>query len=405
MQKHHSQKGSKDFLWPLIVLGLLTIGVFFTTRQVPNQQQINSHAQDFSGEPTSTPTSTPTPMQGADTTINVAFTLPGMSAASGNTNPIHKTRNITLNFYDTDTNSEDNSTTPLFSFISTATYDTDPQSPTYLHFVGRNINLKSMCASSGKCVPTGEYQIALKTYQSLQKVIKIKDTDFSGKVYQVSDRTTLNLNFGELLVGDIVPLPNGDNLIDGDDINAVINCLGDKFNSPSCPDKVGPDLNDDGVVNETDHDLLTQSIQKLIALGGTVPTSTPTPAPNKKPTVTPKPTAAPASTHNSSSGVFLLGTLGVIILIALIFILTNKNFKNSLNAKKIEKKEYFIKKQSDDKDGNGIWLSLTDDSGTTLGHYAGLEVQEGFGHIRGVTKKVDGKKFIEVTDIMWDDQR
>src|SRR5690349_14753841 len=115
MQKHHSQKGSKDFLWPLIVLGLLTIGVFFTTRQVPNQQQINSHAQDFSGEPTSTPTSTPTPMQGADTTINVAFTLPGMSAASGNTNPIHKTRNITLNFYDTDTNSEDNSTTPLFS--------------------------------------------------------------------------------------------------------------------------------------------------------------------------------------------------------------------------------------------------------------------------------------------------
>src|SRR5689334_16675253 len=129
MKKHVQKKSSKHLLWPLFILLFLTIGVFFTTREVPKQQEIRSHAQDFSTPVPNTPTPTPTPvLVGVNTTLNIAFSLPG-NLTGGNVNPVHKTRNIVVNLYDTDTNSDDPASIPLFSFQSTATFDNNPQSP------------------------------------------------------------------------------------------------------------------------------------------------------------------------------------------------------------------------------------------------------------------------------------
>ena len=64
-------------------------------------------------------------------------------------------------------------------------------------------------------------------------------------------------------------------------------------------------------------------------------------------------------------------------------------------------KEYYVKVGTVDKEKNGVWLTLTDDSGPIEGYYSkGTEVTEGFAKIKG-KKKIEGEKvYIEIEEII-----
>jgi len=362
-------------------------------------------------------TPTPTPV---GQVISLDFKIPGIGSEGGNLKPLHNTRNVTLYFFDPNINSSDLSSKPVASFNTQVVYDSDQNSPTFGSFVNSDIDL-------GDAVSDGQYQIVFKTSQALSKLVKEKDKDIGGKVFDIKKSLgqAIVITNQVVIIGDIYPSPSGDNVIDINDYDSLINCFGSKADSTSCNDKIASDLNDDGVVNGADYNLLLSSIKTLSSLGLPVPqllvgtpAITPKPITNNPIKTNPsikKEVKAKASTIKNPFTIFLflLSFFALIVTLVILFLKRNK-LKKPLDANSAEDqiktkedakeevidKEYFVKKQTVDNESKTIVLTLTDDKGPTLGYYKGKEVPDGFSKVKGVMKRDGNKVFIDVSEII-----
>lgn len=374
----------------------------------------------FSKAESDTPT-TPTPLL-AGQVIKLDFRIPGIGSTSGNIKPLHTTRSILINFYSTDVNSEDKSVKPLKSVLTSATYDSDELSRTFGEYINPNINL-------GQQVPDGFYQISFQVNNSLPTLVKEKNEDIAGHKFDIrsSYAQTIEISNQTVVSGDIYPSGVGDNLMDINDYKTLTGCYGIKIDSPSCKNKNYADLNDDGLIDGTDYNIMSSSFKILLDRGLPVPTEL---FPNQpKPTTTvsknkiDKPTATPenkkkVNTKKGSPVLAIFAILFIIILIiALVVFLLKRKTPSTFNKKFADKqkaqhgdssgkdqqaeeeveKEFFVKKQTIDAEGRNV-LMLTDDNGPMLGYYKG-EVTDGFAQVKGVIRKEGSKVFMDVSKI------
>lgn len=391
MKKYLQKQNSSYLFWPLAILLFLTVGVFFSTNEVPKQQTINSHAQVDQSSPTETPTDAPAPTP-VGAVIDISFAIPGIASQGGNLKPLHPTRDVTIAVYDKDANTSNPTVRPVYTTQTQATFDDNPDSSTYGLFVKGGFDLGA--------VSPGQYQIGLKTDQALLKVIKKKDTDLHGTLFELDQLNSYQLSFGTLLMGDILPIPHGDNKFDMADYTAFMDCLRAQVDDSPCKAKAGADFDDNGFVDEVDNNIILLTFRSLIAMGLPIPVASPTVLPTKVPQKTVTPTPAPSSGGSAVGIIFIL----VLIIVSAVgmFLLMRKmrSMKKSPSANSGSDKEYYIKKQSDDKEHGGSWLTLADDSGQTLGHYHEANVEDGFGRIVGKEKLESGKTFIEISKII-----
>lgn len=429
IHKKH-KPGSSYLVWPVAILFFLTIGVFLTTREVPKQQESRTQAQVStptpivpSGQatpteipPTNTPTDVPPPKGGL---ISLSFALPGISSQGGNIKPLRTTRTVAIAFYNRDDNILDMTVKPVYVAQAPASFDFDPSSPTYTSFVVKYFDL-------GSDLSNGDYQIALKANQTMQKILKTRESDIGGKVYNINNAAVLDIAFQTLIIGDIIPSPQGDNQVDIADYNAFIDCFGSKQNSSSCVAKEGADFDDNGIVDGIDYNIMIRSFQSLLALGFSVPKLVPSQHLTASPTpVKPSVTKTPAKLSLNPLGVVFTGIVIIWLISSAVVFLKSKRAKvkkekviepgskskatpadsSASSSTEIEGKEYYIKKQTEDDTKKGVWMTLTDDNGPHLGHYSGTDVKEGFAHIKGTMKKEKDKTFIEVSKIISDEKK
>lgn len=392
MKKYLQKQNSSYLFWPLAILLFLTVGVFFSTSEVPKQQTIDSHAQQDPLTPTEIPTDMPTPTP-VGALIDISFAIPGISSQGGNLKPLHPNRSIVLAVYDKDTNTADPTIRPLLTAQTEVTFDDNQDSPTYGLFVHNGFDMGS--------IPSGQYQLGLKTDQALLKVIKKKETDFHGTLFFFDQRYSYKTDFGTLLMGDIVPDPHGDNKFDMADYTAFMDCLRAQVDETNCSAKTFADFDDNGFVDEIDNNILLSTFRSLIAMGLPVPVASPTVLPTVTPQKTVTPTPPPSSNMNMVGIMFVLLLIVLVAMASTVFLKKKGLLKKSPKSEGINEKEYYIKKQSDDPTG-GCWLTLADDSGQTLGHYHKTDVKDGFGHIKGTQKLKDGKTYIEIAKISWE---
>jgi hypothetical protein len=391
MKKTLHKQNSNYLLWPLAVLLFLTLGVFFSTSEVPKQQTINSRAQQAPSSPTETPTEAPTPTP-VGSVINISFAIPGIASEGGNLTPLHPTRSITLAGYHKDANTLDSSIKPLFIIQTDATFDTNPISPTYGLFVRNNFDMGT--------IPQGQYQLGVKTDQALLKVAKKKDTDLHGILYSFDPLYTYDVSFGTLVMGDIIPVPHGNNKFDMADYSAFMECLRAQVVESPCTAKEGADFDDNGYVDEIDNNIMLLTFRSLIALGLPIPVASPTNKPSPTPTKAVTPTPAPSS-GGSFVGILFIVIVVIVLAGGMIVLLKKTGVAKKLLKSGDNDKEYYIKKQSDDEKG-GSWLTLADDNGQMLGHYHKKDIPDGFGRIRGTNKTKDGKSYVEISKIIWE---
>jgi|SRR5579885_2862706 len=278
---------------------------------------------DISVSPVQSTTVTPTPTP-AGPQLDLAFTMPGIGSDGGNIKPLHRTRTVTVMLYAPNVNVFNQTVKPLYTMTTQAMYDTDPDSGTFTSFVNHHIDL-------GADVKDGDYQIVFKTDQALAKLITKKPGDVAGIIYSFNRYNPVAPPLQTMIVGDIAPPPHGNNIMDIHDYNSLMACFGEKANTPSCPDKQLADLNDDGVVDGVDYNIMLASFKILLSLGFPVPTLTPvTPTPTMssvgkklakltitpKLTVTKRPVTSTPTKKQASSGAGLLFVLLFLILLA-----------------------------------------------------------------------------------------
>ncbi|HUQ85885.1 MAG TPA: hypothetical protein VM077_06205 [Candidatus Limnocylindrales bacterium] len=355
--------------------------------------------------------------------ISVVLKIPGIGGESGNQTPRNVVRKISIYLYSSVINAEDASTKPLRIIESNLTFDSDAQSATYGKFVNSSIDL-------GDKVPEGKYQIAVKAEQSLSKLIKLDSADISGKIYEIRGKysSPIEIDAGDVLIGDIYPNIKGDNVMDINDYNELVSCFGTKAEGPSCRDFRNTDLDDDGKIDGVDYNLMFGSFKILLSLGKPVPSffaPTPSLKPTsviKKPTSTPVPEKTVMEEQPKGNGIGKIVLLIFIILFLILIIvfaiwkrqkavdffarMLHKNTEADANVVPVDApeekvdKEFFVKKQAEDKINNTLVLTLTDDNGPTLGYYSGKEVIDGFARIKGVMKKEGDKVFVDVAEII-----
>jgi uncharacterized protein YxeA len=384
-----------------ILIVLILAAIFFSTSalaQTPTEIQ---------SSPSITLTNAPTPTP-VGQVISLDFKMPGIGGEDENLSPLRTTRNVMLYFFNPEINTEDLSSRPISSFAATVTYDSDTVSPTYGSFVNTQIDL-------GNEVEDGKYQIVIKADQALSKLVKSGDGEsLGGEIYEIGSSYSRKIEISglSLIVGDIYPEPKGDNVMDINDYNSLVNCFGAKSDTEDCPDKTAADL---GLPVPT---FIPQS-----------PTPTPTVTkPTIKPTIVSTPTPAVAQSSSPVAGIVLVSVITLIILIGIalmifkrkklksfIQVLMHKQSKDAGEVESTEKgeaeagenefeKEVFVKKQTYDDVNKTAVLTLTDDSGPMLGYYSGGEVVDGFAKVKGVMKKEGDKVFIDVSEITPIDQ-
>lgn len=291
------------------------------------------------------PTPTPRPIGAV---LRLSFQLPGIGSNSAQFDPVHKTRKVTVYFYDPDSNSSDSRIDPLHAMQVIATYDDNQESPTYSSFVNKFVDL-------GTTVPDGQYQIVLQTDKSLRKLVKEKEDSVGGKIFSISKYIPTHLDSQTFIVGDVYPI-GGDNIMDMSDYNVLVTCFGLRESSPACSDRLAGDIDDNGIVDGVDYNLMVLSFRELLGLGLPVPTidikvsptvvkslseltPTPTrfPTPLAKLTITkiPKPSTASkaagltAGSQSGSAGIVFVFILIVVALGVLVFLyLRNQKFKS-----------------------------------------------------------------------------
>lgn len=427
-----------------------------TTPKFLDASQIPTPSDQSSPSDTSPDQNQPSPP--VNPSINLTFTVPGIGSGGGVMKPIHLKRSVTVFLYATDVNSLNLTVKPLYTIQGSATFDSDPASPTYTSFVNPAFDL-------GSDVQDGDYQIAFRTDQSLRTLIKQNPTDLGGEIVRLGkDSTPVEFPPQTILMGDSIP-DQGDNVINISDYNAFINCYGAKNTSSFCQGKDYGDFNDDGVVDGVDYNILIRSLGTLVQEGLAVPLLSPTSAPpkrisrlishatptikaKKKITPTPAQTSHAATKSGSSSGmlfffifiIFLAGggfflyrkkqkvqevlqalihlsPTGIPALDALEKKLQKENLPEQAvkkatdkNAKQLQQqstnvieKDCYIKKREPDESGTGIWLTLTDDNGAMQAHYAKKEISDGFAKVKGVMKTENGKTFLEISELSAED--
>jgi len=260
--------------------------------------------------------------------INLTFTVPGIGSGGGVLKPIHQKRNVTVYLYAPNVNSMNETVNPLYTIQGTATYDSNPESPTYTSFLNPVFDL-------GSAVQDGNYQIAFRTDLSFTTLVKQTPTDIGGEIFSVSKGfQALPIPPQTVLMGDSIP--NGNNYtFTINDYNAFINCYGDKnTTSYFCKGKNFADFNDDGIVDGVDYNILLRSLGGLLLEGGSLPKITPTPAfvqritkivtPTRRPTPAKKAKITPSNPSSkiaSASGKKGSGAAGGILFVLFLIIL------------------------------------------------------------------------------------
>lgn len=418
---------------------------------VPSASIAPSPSEAIFPSNTPEPTATPTP---AGPVMSLTFSIPGIGSGGGTLKPLHPTRTVTILLYSPQLNSFDASVKPLYTIHATATFDPDPNSLTYNTFTNSSIDL-------GEQVPDGQYQIVFRSDQTLLKLIKANEDDVGGEIISLSRNIPITTTPQTLIPGDIYPYPVGDNIMDINDYNALVNCFADRITRAKCPNRQAADLNDDGVIDGIDYNLMLLSFKTLVALGFPAPVLTKAPTPS--PTVivpTSKPTPAQAAhpkvtltpfPKKTAKGGNLFGFIFLLILLAAIgagiFFIIKKlrkvediqsaspnqqtempsetdapqhtaagefeqdNTQESVpettgqqsqpqtpsDTNILIEKECYVKKKSADKDGT--WITMTDDNGQIDGLCKGTDVLEGFVKVKGTMQSDKNTPYMLVTEI------
>lgn len=367
--------------------------------------------------------------------ISLDFSIPGIGTNGANLKPLRSTRSVTIYFFGIDVNSQDPSVKPRGSVKTQVQFDEDQTSPTYGNFINPNIHLNNT-------IPNGDYQIVFKTDQALAKLVKENDKALGGQKFRIQSTygQLIKITNQEVIIGDIAPSGAGDNIMNISDYSAFVECFGEKANSSNCPEKTSADLDDNGVIDGVDYNILFKSFNTLLSLGLPVPTLSPSGVAAKPSQSEPpeqdveKKATESASGKNDTKAGGVLGLLFTVVIIlvliaAIVLYIFNDRFKEFIKGiiKKLSfiphsnqddnaetkiaetqttqvenpqestiDKEYYIKKLSSDE--KGTWLTLTDDNGPISGFFKG-EVIEGFAKVKGIVRNENDKTFIEISEI------
>ncbi|HET9947028.1 MAG TPA: hypothetical protein VFQ63_03110 [Patescibacteria group bacterium] len=201
-----------------------------------------SPTQGPQNTPTPTPTSAPVP----HTYLNLALRLPGIGIG-GNLSPKHPTRTIHLSIYAKDVDPTQPNVTPVY----------DNKTLTVL-FNANNGFFTNPKADIGTTLPTGSYQIFIKTSGYLRK--QVLDAQ-ENKAITITEQKTNTIPSVKLIAGDVALLYN---VMDITDFYAITDCYGSKASGSTC--KAGDvitDINDDGVVDGIDINYWLLGLQQL----------------------------------------------------------------------------------------------------------------------------------------------
>lgn len=353
VMKRHKHKAKKILkyisntalhIWVIIVLAnVLLIYTFHfylhaatdSTKIAQTTEQANPPAETSSEDDAAIPTIPPEPTDEvpaipAGPLLGLSFSVPGIGSNGGNLKPIHPTRNVTIYLYKTGVNALDKKIRPVNTIKTKAYFDANPDSPTYTQFLNPKIDL-------GAAVNDGDYQIMLQTDFSFRTLVKEKPDSVGGIEYSLFRQTIQNDDYNKLpiqtlLVGDLYPVEGPDNVADLGDYDVLVNCYHLRHGTPKCPNPYMADLNDDGIVNGLDYNVLVTTFKSLKEQGFSVPEliipptekkvtrlSHLTPAATKKPE--PTPTKVPENTSSAGGGI-----AGVLILLILLVVLGGIGF-------------------------------------------------------------------------------
>jgi len=208
---------------------------------------------------------TPTPKPKGPV-IAFSFTMPGISSIGGNIKPNNPVRDVDILLYSPNGNISDKSVKPVYVIKAKAKYADDPQSQYYTSFINEYVDL-------GPEVTGKNFQIVLKTRQALIQVIKDpEEKSIGGEIFSFKKSSRITqLPTQEMIVGDIYPVPESDNVIDINDYNMMKDCFGIKATTKQCISGSTADLDDNGIVDGIDYNLLALSFQKLKEMGLPIP--------------------------------------------------------------------------------------------------------------------------------------
>lgn len=426
-------------IWLLILV--CNIVIFYSIRFFINASTTRTANSDMPVEIIVSPpsvTEIPTPIPTTvGPVIGLSFTLPGIGTNGGNLKPAHPSKDVTIYFYNSDTNIADKTVKPVYLKKILATYDENPNSSTYTYFVNKYIDLGD--------IDNGNYQIAFQTPQSLLNLIKSPDSRvLGGQIFELFERHFSTLPPQSILTGDIYPYPIHDNKIDINDYNMLVNCFNVQISSEKCENSSIADLDDNGIVDGIDYNILLLNFRSLQSLGLPIPTiatpikTTPSISPPVNPTQEVNVSQIPVkpASNGSFSGTIIFTlfaiALGIIAFVIYKFHLLNKLFPKKSAEKKISQqsppvvelaedrgndqavsktvvtdiieKTGFLKKVSVDAQANGSWITLADDAGVTRGFYPKTDVTDGFVKIKGTMKNdQDYKPYIYITELETED--
>ncbi len=427
-------------LWVLIFVCNVAIFYsirFFINASTTRTSNITQQSDQITQNPP-LPTDIPTPIPTAvGPVVELTFSLPGIGTNGGNLIPSHKDRNATIYLYNSDANTSVKSVKPVYTIKTHAVYDDDPNSPTYTSFVNKYVDLGA--------VAQGSYQITIQTPQALQQLIKPSGVKgIGGQLFNLSTRQLSVLPPQTMITGDIYPSPNTDNLMDINDYNMLVSCYSTQIKPSACADAALADLDDNGVMDGIDYNILLTNFRTLLSMGLPVPTITaPTDMPIKlSPTIsatpqkdaTPTPVSRKSSSKNPFGAIiiffFFVIVVGIIAFVSYKFHLlkilfpkktedqnavqtppadqvtdqttdqaTNQTGSKSSATEVIQKTGY-LKKVSVDEQAKGTWVTLADDTGVTRGFYQNTSVTDGFVSIKGTMKNDDeNKPYIFITEL------
>lgn len=423
-------------LWLLIFISNVVIFYsirFFinaSTTRTPNITPSPKLAIDTTAQITDFPTPIPT---AAGPIINISFSLPGIGTNGGNLQPLNPSRDVNIYLYDSDSNTSDTNVKPAYAIKVQAVYDNDPNSSTYTLFVNNYVDLGP--------VEEKTYQIAIQTPQSLRNLLKSSDPRaLEGQLFQLSPRRFSVLEKQSMITGDIYPLPNGDNLIDINDYNMFVSCYGSSTYISKCADPAPADLDNNGIVDGIDYNIILMNFRTLLSMGLPVPTIkiSPSVKPTQQISTTPKKNVSPTPVQKNISrsdgiGIIIIFILFIIVVAVIAFVSYKFHLLRILFPKKMMEdlensteppleqqteetpadqpvnntpapdeveKPVYLKKVRVDEQAKGTWVTLADDSGITQGFYPNLNVSDGFVNIKGTMKNdEENKPYILITEL------
>ncbi|HSW96625.1 MAG TPA: hypothetical protein VLF89_02235 [Candidatus Saccharimonadales bacterium] len=107
-------------------------------------------------------------------------------------------------------------------------------------------------------IPAGPYILILHIDGYLDKQLTKTGSAFT----MVQGQATMPVGPVEMTIGDVAPRPHGDNVIDIQDYNAVLSCVGQTKPSATCPDPTKMDFHKDGVIDQKDVDMIKANFNK-----------------------------------------------------------------------------------------------------------------------------------------------